>query len=37
MILTIAFWLIVIPFGLIAVGVVWLGILGWIGWKLSGR
>lgn len=37
MILTIAFWLIVIPIVLILIGVVWLSLLGWVAWKLGGR
>lgn len=30
-------FMIVTPIVLILVGVVWLGLLGWVGWKLSGR
>jgi hypothetical protein len=29
--------MIVIPIVLILIGGVWLGILGWIGWKLTGH
>lgn len=30
-------WIMAIPVGLIAVGMAWLGLLAWVGMKLSGR
>lgn len=29
--------MIVTPIALILIGVVWLSLLGWVGWKLGGR
>jgi hypothetical protein len=37
MLLDIVVAMIVTPIVLILIGVVWLSLLGWVGWKLSGR
>lgn len=37
MLLDFVAFMIVTPIVLILVGVAWLGILGWVGWKLGGR